>query len=83
MLYKIKNLLDKIEKSEQRTAQLLAEAELAYDQLFINARAPVVTGIMKPNFHSFRLQLNAQREAIGTLKFDIEFAIERDPIKPK
>lgn len=83
MLHKIKNLLEEIEKSERRTAKLIADTELAFNELFMNAKASTVAGLKKPNFYSFILQLNAQREAIGTLKFDIELAIERDPIKPK
>lgn len=83
MLYKIKNLLDEIEKSEQRTTQLIADVEIAYEQLLINARASTVAGLKKPNFYSFRSQLIAQREAISKLKFDIGLAIEKDTIKPK
>lgn len=78
MPHKIKELLDEIEKSEQRAAQLIADVDIAYEQLFMNARAYTVAGLKKPNFYSFILQLRAQRDVIGKLKFDIELAIERN-----
>lgn len=78
MLHKIKELLDEIEKSEQRAAQLIADIDIAYEQLFMNARASTVAGLKKPNFYSFILQLRAQRDVISKLKFDIDLAIERD-----
>ena len=78
MLHKIRNLLEEIEKSEQKTAQLLADTDIAFDQLFIDARASTVAGLKKPNFFSFIMEIKDQREAISILKFDVGLAIERD-----
>lgn len=83
MLHKIKNLLEEIENSEQRTTQLMVDVDNAYEQLFMTTRASTVAGLKKPNFYSIILDLRNQRDAISQLKFEIELAIERDLIKPK